>query len=255
MPSASVLDLAKLLAPIPGDNPSGVDLRWEPLYDQIRNARTVEKDMLGQASEEEVNWSEVAQLTMDALAKRSKHLMVGAWLTEALIALYGFAGLRDGMRLLYGLLDQFWDSVYPQPDDGDLEPRAAPLVWLMDADRGARLPNRIREIALLPDPEESFSWLYWKSRYPAPKGETEDDDAFARRKAEAQAREQRFESAASGANVDQVRVLYDDMQEAKSRIGRLRPDRQRAFRRPRTQRACLPPGLGRMRGARAAHTP
>ena len=144
--------------------------------------------------------------------------MVGAWLTEALIALYGFAGLRDAMRLLYGLLDQFWDSVYPQPDDGDLEPRAAPLVWLMDADRGARLPNRIREIALLPNPQESFSWLFWKSRYPAPKGETEDEDTFARRKAEAQAREQRFESAASGADVAQVRVLYDDMQGAKSAL-------------------------------------
>lgn len=219
MPSASVLDLAEILTAIPGDNPSGVDLRWEPLYDQIKNARTVEEDMLGQASEDEVNWSDVAQLAIDALTNRSKHLMVGAWLTEALIALYGFAGLRDGLRIIGGLLEQFWDGVYPLPDDGDLEPRAAPLVWLMDADRGARLPNRIREIPLLPHPEESFSWLYWKSRYPAPKGENEDEEAFARRKTLAEERERRFESAAASIEVQHMQSLLEDIQDAKSALG------------------------------------
>jgi type VI secretion system protein ImpA len=215
MPSPSVVDLKTLLASIPGDNPAGVDLRWEPAYDLIKKSRTVQEDMLDSQAVSEINWTEVSRLAVDALSNRSKHLMVAAWLTEALTALYGFAGIRDGLLLLNGLLGQFWDHLYPEPDDGDLEPRVAPLIWLMDADRGARLPNRLRELRLLPHPEETLSWLYWKSRYAGPKGAAEDDEAFSRRKEEADRRERVFEEAARSADLNQVQAIYEDILAAK----------------------------------------
>ena len=37
--------MEELLAPIPGDNPSGVELRYEPLFDQIKEARRDETDL------------------------------------------------------------------------------------------------------------------------------------------------------------------------------------------------------------------
>jgi type VI secretion system protein ImpA len=218
MPSSSVVDLKALLAPIPGGNPAGVDLRWEPAYDQIKKSRTVEEDMLDGQAVSEVNWNDVSRLAIDALSNRSKHLMVAAWLTEALTALHGFAGIRDGLLLISGLLGQFWEHLFPEPDDGDLEPRVAPLIWLMDADRGARLPNRLRELRLLPHPDETLSWLYWKSRYAGPKGPVEDDEAFARRKAEAERREQVFEEAARAADLGHVQAIYDDIQAAKNAL-------------------------------------
>lgn len=74
--------------------------------------------------------------------------MLAAWLTEALMNQHGFAGCRDGFKLLNEFLEQFWDSVYPQvPDDGDLEIRLAPLVWCSIADRGGKLPLLLREAA------------------------------------------------------------------------------------------------------------
>ena len=33
------IDLATILAPLPGDNPAGVDMRYQPLYDEIKEAR------------------------------------------------------------------------------------------------------------------------------------------------------------------------------------------------------------------------
>jgi type VI secretion system protein ImpA len=219
MSSTSVIDFDALLAPIAGGNPCGVSLRWEPLYDQIKKARTVEEDILdGATGADEINWEEVSQLANSTLAEQSKDLMIAAWLTEALLALHGFAGVRDGLRLLHGLLTTYWNDVFPLPEDADLEPRVAPLVWLMDADRGARLPNRLREIPLFRDSETSFSWLYWKSRYTPPKGDEESDDVYAARKSEAEERERRFEDVASSASLEYITTLYEDIQEAKAAL-------------------------------------
>ena len=220
MSSARVIDLETLLAPIAGDDPCGASLRWDPVYDQIKNARTVEEGVLGDDAREsnKANWGEVVQLAVGALSERSKDLMIAAWLTEALLAVYGFAGARDGLLLLHGLLTRFGEGVFPRPDDGDLEPRVAPLVWLMDADRGARLPNRLRETPFFPEAGIVSSWVYWKSRYATPKGDNESDEAFARRKSEAEQRAHLFEEASSNASLERVTALYEDIQEAKTAV-------------------------------------
>src|SRR5205807_442972 len=60
----------------------------------------------------------------------TKDLQLAAWLTEALLNLEGFAGLRQGLTLCTGLVGSFWETLYPPIEDGDLELRAAPLEWL-----------------------------------------------------------------------------------------------------------------------------
>jgi type VI secretion system protein ImpA len=42
------------------------------------------------------------------------------------------AGLREVLELMRGYLENFWDTVYPELDDGDPEYRAAPLQWVGD---------------------------------------------------------------------------------------------------------------------------
>jgi type VI secretion system protein ImpA len=56
------------------------------------------------------------------------------WLTEAEVKIHGFAGLRDSFRLLSGLITNFWDSLYPETEGGDLQFRAMPLVWMSGPD-------------------------------------------------------------------------------------------------------------------------
>jgi type VI secretion system protein ImpA len=124
-----------LLAPIPGENPSGQNLRYVPIYDKIKEARRKEEVIAQgdwQRPLKEADYRQVIKLASEALATKGKDLQVAAWLTEALIYEEGISGLRDGVKLLRGLLENFWDSVFPEPEDGDLELRAAPLNWVGD---------------------------------------------------------------------------------------------------------------------------
>lgn len=130
---AEVIDIAALLTPIEGDNPSGENTRYSGLHDEIREARRSE-DTLAQGEwkkeQKTADWPLVESLSVAALTTRTKDLQIGAWMSEAIIQLYGFAGLRDGLNVMHGLLDQFWETIYPENDDGDLEGRANSLSWM-----------------------------------------------------------------------------------------------------------------------------
>jgi type VI secretion system protein ImpA len=122
-----------LLAPIPGANPAGLYLRYEPLYEQIKEARREDDDLPQgdwQTARKTADWALVIKLATDALANRTKDLQIAAWLTEAWLRREGFAGLRDGLRLLHDMLQQYWDSAYPGIEDDDTDMRAAPLAWV-----------------------------------------------------------------------------------------------------------------------------
>lgn len=122
-----------LQAPLEGSEPGGANLRYEPVYDQIKEARTEEADIpQGDWAHERktADWGAVVKLCTEVLENRSKDLQVAVWLTEGLLNRDGFGGLRDGLDLLRGLLDQCWDHLYPEIDDGDLDFRAAPMEWL-----------------------------------------------------------------------------------------------------------------------------
>src|ERR1700686_4576465 len=68
-----------LLNPIPGDNPSGKTLRYDPLYDKIREARR-EEDVLPQGDwSREVKKSDfplVITLSTEDLSTRSMYLQL-----------------------------------------------------------------------------------------------------------------------------------------------------------------------------------
>jgi len=87
----------------------------------------------------------------ETLEKRSKDLQIAAWLTEALLHRDGCAGLHEGLTLLHGFVDRFWDHVHPELEDGDAELRAAPLEWL-----GTRLNIVVRQV---PVTTSGVSWL------------------------------------------------------------------------------------------------
>jgi type VI secretion system protein ImpA len=135
-----------LRSPIPGDNPSGKSLRYDPIYDKVREARR-EEDVLPQGdwSREikKADWLLVTKLTMDALANKTKDLQLAAWLTEAHLHREHIAGLREGLDLLRGLMENFWDTLYPEIEEDDLEFRAAPLAWV-----GSNLDQAVRCLPL-----------------------------------------------------------------------------------------------------------
>jgi type VI secretion system protein ImpA len=131
-----------LLTPIAGDNPSGANLRYDPVYDQIKEARR--QDDTGpqgdwQRERKVADYRVALELASKTLAERSKDLQLGVWITEAALQREKFSGLRQGLDLLRGLLEQFWDTLYPEIEDDDLEPRIVLLGWV-----GERLVEPVR---------------------------------------------------------------------------------------------------------------
>src|ERR1700692_2068691 len=126
---------ADLLNPIAGSNPSGANLRYDPVYDQLKEARR--QDDTGpqgdwQRERKVADYRQVVDLASKALAQRSKDLQLAVWLTEAALHREKFPGLQQGLDLIRGLLEQFWDTLYPEIEDDDLEPRIVLLSWVGD---------------------------------------------------------------------------------------------------------------------------
>jgi type VI secretion system protein ImpA len=162
MAALQVVDMEALLAPIAGENPAGESLRYAGVYDAIGEARRADDALpMGEWARGEVktaDWSVVIELATEALATRSKDLQIAVWLSEALVKQHGFAGLHDGLRLLQGLQEHFWDALYPEAEDGDLEFRAGPLEWLNE-----KLPSAIRMIPLTQSIRgEEYTFLHWE---------------------------------------------------------------------------------------------
>lgn len=163
---------AELLEPIPGANPSGTYLRYDPLYDQIKEARR-EDDDLPQGdwatSRKVADWPLVVRLTTDALKKKTKDLQIAAWLAEAWLKREGVAGLRRGIDLLHELVQRYWDTVHPEIDDGDAEMRAAPLEWV-----GLKFDLPVR---LAPLTQDGYSLIDLRVSRTVPTKEQADEDS------------------------------------------------------------------------------
>ena len=135
-----------LLNPIAGDNPAGADLRYDPIYDKIKEARREDDDAPQgewQHPRKLADWPLVIKLAGEALATRTKDLQLAVWLGEAMLRREGFGSFRATLDVTRGLIDRFWDHVYPVVEDGDVEMRAAPLEWL-----GLRLEVPVKSVPL-----------------------------------------------------------------------------------------------------------
>jgi type VI secretion system protein ImpA len=125
-----------ILKPISEEKPSGPDLRYDPAFDKIKEARREEDDIdQGDWKRERkiADWQLTSKLSEEFLAAKSKDLQVAVWLVEAATKLRGLAGMIEGFAMLDGLVQGFWETLWPEIEDGDAEFRAAPLEWLAQA--------------------------------------------------------------------------------------------------------------------------
>ena len=170
---------ADLLQPIPGDSPGGVSIRYDPVYDKIKEARREDVDLpLGewQRTLKVADYGLVVKLASDALATKSKDLQIAVWLIEAHVRKEAFAILANCFKLLHDLIDQFWDSLFPEIEDGDLELRAGPLDWV-----GSKFDPCLRG---LPITASKLGWYKYKeSRVVGYESDASSDAKISARKA------------------------------------------------------------------------
>lgn len=135
------IDIAALATAITPEQPCGEDPRHDtsPLsvYYQLKNvrnnARTLERNALidGDPLLSFANqWQPLIDQIPVLLLNETKDLEFTAWYIEALIRTYGYAGLNHGFIVATQLIEQFWDGLYPWPDEDGLETRVAPLIGL-----------------------------------------------------------------------------------------------------------------------------
>jgi type VI secretion system protein ImpA len=172
IPELETADFEAILAPLAGDQPTGVDLRQDvsptSIYFRLRDARAQARDAERQADTEGSDegvaalWRPVATMAIGALKSTSKDLEVATWLTEALVRIAGLRGLMAGASVLGGLVEQHWDGLFPMPEEGDMEIRVAAVAGLSGQGVDGTLMQPLRKVALFLRPDGSpFSlWQY-----------------------------------------------------------------------------------------------
>jgi type VI secretion system protein ImpA len=161
-----------LLNPIPGENPAGENLRYAPVYDKIKEARRQDDDApQGEWTRERkvADYPLTIKLISESLATKSKDLQLTAWLAEATLIREGVSGLREVLDLARGFLENFWEGLYPELEDGDAEFRAAPLQWI-----GDRLEIPLKQSRLT---KKGLNWLQYKESRSVGTEEAADTDA------------------------------------------------------------------------------
>lgn len=128
----SLIDDSLVLAPLPGDAPAGSWLRYEPIYEQIRQAREKEDPRFSQGiwkrELKKANWELVESLCGECLTHQTKDLHLTMWLVEAWTNLDGMQGSIRGLNLLRGLIESFWLTLFPYPEEP--EARVPLFEWL-----------------------------------------------------------------------------------------------------------------------------
>lgn len=114
-------NLSKLLTPIPTNDGVGDWLRYDPVYNKIRDFRREDDDGTFREPWEgelkHANWQEVERLCTEAISTKSKDLQLVLWLLEARIHLYGIPDLKNCTEFFQKYIQAFWKNTYPQIDN------------------------------------------------------------------------------------------------------------------------------------------
>lgn len=152
----SVIDSEALLEEVAAAPPCGEDLEYDPEFAEL-------EELLQGAPERQYgdtliaaqppDWRAVKQTALK-LFERTKDLRVAVALARALLHTDGLPGFADGLSVARGLIERYWDRVYPlldPDDDNDPTLRVNVLVALCDQDatlRGLREAPLVQSRAL-----------------------------------------------------------------------------------------------------------
>jgi type VI secretion system protein ImpA len=209
---------AALLAPISADRPCGADLAFSPELDAIARAREFDDPSLAQGEWvtelKEADWGFVVDRCAHLLAERTKDLRLAVWLAEAAARRHHLRGLAEGLRLLAGLCERYWDQgLYPEADGGDQEQRIGNLAWILSRTRAL-----VREVPLTEGRGTAWSTVdFDAARRRAAAGDAETPPRLADMEAARRAGSQSF--------VDGLRADAQDCLDALAQLERVADER------------------------------
>lgn len=151
----SVIDTEQFLSPVSDGSPCGEDLEYDPAF--------VEMEKLAQGTQEQQyggtivpaeppDWRGVRKKAL-ALCERTRDMRVAVYLTRAMLNTDGLPGFADGLILVEGLIERYWEEAYPRldpDDDNDPTMRVNTIVTLCDPNTTLR---SLREAPLVSSPK------------------------------------------------------------------------------------------------------
>ncbi len=112
--------------PVSADAPTGIAVRYEPEFEQLQ----AEMSKLEAVSGASIHWDDVVNISSGILADKSKDLLVSCYLCHGLYEKHGYAGLSDGLMILAGLVDTFWENLFPEMKRK--RARIGAIEWLVE---------------------------------------------------------------------------------------------------------------------------
>ena len=162
-----------LLTPFDGDRPAGRDLRLDAspqsIYFRLRDARAEARAAERLADNDPASggalptpWNTVHDLAVEALSLHSKDIEIACWLTECLTRKQGLGGLADGVAVVVGLIEQFWDAgLFPSAEEDDPEGRLIAVTGMSGQDRDGSLLQPLRKLVLFTR-QDGSPVAYWE---------------------------------------------------------------------------------------------
>ena len=229
MASSSTLDLERLLSPIPGTAACGIDPRSDispaSPYQIVKDARYAAADAerglehgFAEAADSKraeaaakQSWPLILASGTALIASTAKDLEIAAWVTEALLRLDHIAGLRDGLLLIEGLVNEYWDGLFPLPDEDGLETRLGPLAGLSGGEAQGRLIHPLKQVPLT-EADDFPPLAYWQYANAASVRSDSPDGSITVAD---------FSNRLQRSSPQFIRDLIDDLQECLDAVARL----------------------------------
>jgi len=208
--------LAPLLSPIEGPRAEGEDLSYSPFLEHIGEARRADDPSLAQGewvtTLKVADWGKARQLCEVGLRTRGKDLQLAMWYAEAQTRLNGYAGAAVGLRLVVGLLENYWETFYPQ----DLDERVGKLEWL-----NSQLALTLRKVPLTKPEHGGYDWHHWQESRIVENLRRGGGVAFDRAIKDGKLSGDVFDKNARESGFAWYQKLLDDLAEARAAYGEL----------------------------------
>jgi type VI secretion system protein ImpA len=152
-------EIELLQSPVEGPLACGEDLEYDPDFMALQQAATGKREQQFGSTiipAEPPDWARVERIAKQ-LCQRTLDVRVLVLLTLAWTESRGLPGYVDGLRVVDGILQKFWNDVHPRVVDGDFEdplPRMNALAALAEAEG---LGRSVRDARLLEDAGASMS--------------------------------------------------------------------------------------------------
>jgi len=119
----AAIDIEKLLAELSAESPCGDDLEYDPAFTEMERAGEGKPEQqIGDSivAAEDPDWKTVGIKALEVF-DRSKDLRAAVYLTRAGLHTDGLVAFADGLQLVLGLLNQYWETIHPclDPDDAN----------------------------------------------------------------------------------------------------------------------------------------